>query len=58
MILIIIELIDILKLFAGSKSYSLVSHEDQALIDTLLEGPIATAVQTTESFLFYSSGIV
>ena len=41
---------------AGSKPYNLVGYQDQTLIDTLLDGPIATAVQTTEAFLFYSSG--
>lgn len=41
----------------GSDPYKLVDYQDQTLIDTLLEGPIATAVQTTESFLFYSSGV-
>ena len=40
-----------------SDTWTGVSWEDQAIIDTLLEGPIATGVKTTQSFLFYSSGV-
>ncbi|XP_063677086.1 cathepsin L-like proteinase [Bolinopsis microptera] len=37
--------------------YTAVDYQDQTIIDTLLEGPITTAVHTTEAFLFYSSGV-
>jgi len=38
-------------------SWELITHTDQAHIDALVDGPISAAIQTTESFLFYKSGV-